>query len=265
MSSHHKYIVGNWKMNSSTKHVHEFCSQLKHLFINYDVKNVTTIISPPTLYLHHAISILNQTGVKFCAQNVSHFDKSSGAYTGETSAEMLKDCGCDYVIIGHSERRKYNGENGKVLAQKIKNALALGLKPIYCIGEDESAKQREKAFMRLEYQLEEIYSDDLDYSKLMIAYEPVWSIGTGVTPELEDINSNTAHIFSVLSDLQTIIKFNSMANILYGGSVNKFNCAELLSCYQLSGLLIGGASLDYNQLWDIIEVASGNLAINNSM
>jgi triosephosphate isomerase len=182
------------------------------------------------------------------AQDTHEFD--SGAYTGCVSSEMIKDLGAKYVIIGHSERRQLFGEDNELLSKKILSAHRHGLKVIFCIGELESEIKNRKSILRK--QLKSL-PKKLDHKKLIIAYEPVWAIGTGLTPTLLEIDS-------IHSSIRDILKFNQSfaknVSILYGGSVNAENANDILSLENVDGALVGGASLKPKDFSKIIDYSS---------
>lgn len=236
-----KYIVGNWKMNQETKEIQKFFEGLKHN------ENCHQWIAPQYIHIPQTLTLKQSfEGISIGAQNCSYDTK--GAYTGEVSSNSLKEIGVDFVLIGHSERRSLFNESNETLNQKTKQALESGLTVIFCIGE--SLEQRESGETNnvLKTQilegLKEIQSDNL-----LIAYEPVWAIGTGktATPQL----AQEAHEFiREVCAKEAKLDSNSLP-ILYGGSVKPSNAESLLSCKDIDGALVGGASLkaeDFNAL-----------------
>lgn len=234
-----KVIAGNWKMNKSPLDVENYMDTF-HALVK-DTSN-DVIICVPFIDLMTALKLAENTNIKVGAQNV-HFE-DSGAYTGEISPKMLKDIGVEYVIIGHSERREYFNETDESVNLKIKSALAHGLKPIVCVGE--TLEQREagitKDFVTTQIinAFKDISEDDL--KNIIIAYEPIWAIGTGKTASSEDANEVCKWIRNEIRDLygeiaETII-------IQYGGSVKSSNAKELFEMSDIDGGLVGGASLD---------------------
>jgi triosephosphate isomerase len=214
--------------------------------------NCDVIICPPFTSLSEANSLIRNTFIKLGAQNM-HFEES-GAFTGEISASMLKSVGCEYVILGHSERRTIFGEKDDLINKKIKKALQSGLKPIFCVGETLEERERNITSNVIENQitngLRDISSDDL--KKIIIAYEPVWAIGTGKTATPQQ--AEEVHEF-----IRNLIKKNfsdqSSENIIiqYGGSVKADNAAELLSQKDIDGALVGGACLKADSFIAIIK------------
>ncbi len=233
-------IAGNWKMYKTSTEAAETAKALLNLVA--DVRDVDIMIAPPFTALAAVSEVVKNSNVGLGAQNF--FWEKEGAYTGEVSAPMLVSAGCRYVIIGHSERRQYFGETDERVNKKIRAALQAGLIPVFCVGESDSERESEKTFYVLDKQvqngLKDFSSDDL--TSLVIAYEPVWAIGTGKTAS--SIQAQEVHAF-----LRTLIekKFeNPLANslrILYGGSVKSDNIAELMAMPDVDGALVGGASL----------------------
>lgn len=243
-------IAGNWKMNND---VEDSISLAKELKENYSNKNnVEVIVCPTYTNLYPVNEILKNSEIKIGGQNI--YPKLSGAYTGEISADMLKSVGCTYVIIGHSERREYFKEANNFLNKKIKTSLDNGLKPIYCIGETLEERESEKTFNVLEKQLKEglaNFSND-ELSKIVIAYEPVWAIGTGKTASPAQAQEVHAFIRKLLTELSSDA-VSSEISILYGGSVKPDNATELMSCSDIDGALVGGASLKADSFEKIIN------------
>jgi triosephosphate isomerase len=243
-------VAGNWKMNKTlqegTTLAKELQATLKGKSLNCEV-----IICTPFIHLP-AIAALGESTVKLGAQNCA--DKTSGAYTGEVSAAMVASTGAQYVILGHSERRAYYGETNATLKEKVKLALANNLTPIFCIGEvleeRESGKQNEVVKTQIEESLFDLSA--ADFGKLVLAYEPVWAIGTGKTATSAQAQEMHAFIRQTLAG-----KYGSeVANetsILYGGSCNAENAKELFSNPDVDGGLIGGASLSVEKFLPIIE------------
>ncbi len=240
-----KIVAGNWKMNKTASEaitlVNEICILLKSKPItDTDIK---VIIAPPFVALSKVNDIIKTFPNVFLAAQNCH-SKSKGAYTGEISAEMLKDIGCQYVIIGHSERRSYFAEKDDFLAEKVNILLANNLNPIFCCGEQLSERQKgiqnEVVYSQINNALFHLSNDD--FSKIVIAYEPVWAIGTGVTATPEQAQDMHAYIRGLISDKYDVSIANN-SSILYGGSCNAKNAHELFEKPDLDGGLIGGASL----------------------
>ncbi len=231
-------IVANWKMNPQTyKEAEDLAKDI--LKGAEAVKNVEVVICPPFVYL----PLLK--GLPIGGQNC--FYEESGAYTGEISPLMLKNLGAEYVIIGHSERRKYFNETNEVINKKIKKALELGLKVIFCVGETAEERDGGKKNEVLESQLKQGLKEIDDFFNINIAYEPVWAIGTGN-------NCNVAEAKDAMEFIKNIVKENT--RILYGGSVKLDNSASYIKEAGYNGLLVGGASLKPDEFVKIIESAS---------
>ncbi len=242
-------VAGNWKMN---KNLQEGVELAKAVCGKTIANNVTVILCTPFIHLSEVSKAITNKSVFLGAQNCA--DKVSGAYTGEVSAEMIKSTGATYVILGHSERRAYYHETNNLLAEKTKLVLANGLTPIFCIGEvleeRESGKHFEIVKKQLTESLFELSADD--FSKLVIAYEPVWAIGTGKTASPEQAQE----IHKVIRDHIASKYGKTVADntsILYGGSCNAANAKQLFANPDVDGGLIGGASLKAD---DFITIAN---------
>lgn len=233
-------IAGNWKMHKNITESEELIDSIKSKFSQED-KNVKLLVAPPFTNLYFVYQKIKDTGIYLGAQNC-HWE-SSGAFTGEISTDMLKSVGCNYVIIGHSERRAMFRETNEKINKKLHALLFNSLNPIVCIGETLEQRQAGKTFEVLEDQLTNglkgISNEQI--KNIVIAYEPVWAIGTGVAATIEQVDEAHSWIREKLVNLfgetamQTIIQ--------YGGSVNENNSAELFSLENVNGALIGGASL----------------------
>jgi triosephosphate isomerase len=248
-----KVIAGNWKMNNDLTETQNLISKLSN-GLSKEKINCDVIVCPPFTSLMEASSLLKNTTIKLGAQNM--FYEDSGAYTGEISASMLKSVGCEYVILGHSERRTFFYDTNEVINKKIKKALESGLKPIFCIGE--TLEQREKNVtievikQQLTIGLGDISENSL--SNIIVAYEPVWAIGTGrnATPEqAEDVHKY------IRSWIKEKYSSNVAENLViqYGGSVKPDNAKELLSQKDIDGALVGGACLKAESFIYIIKAA----------
>lgn len=243
-----KVIAGNWKMNKSPKDVEEFMKIFPSLVS--DTEN-EVILCVPFVDLCKANKLTRETNIKIGAQNM--YFKDSGAYTGEVSPKMLEDMGIEYVIIGHSERRQYFNETDETVNLKIKSALTHNLKPIVCVGE--TLEQREagitKEFVtgQVRNALKDITEDEL--KKIIIAYEPIWAIGTGKTASSNDANEVCKWIREELKAL-----YGNVADeiiIQYGGSVKSSNAKELFEMSDIDGGLVGGASLEPEEFSKIVK------------
>ena len=236
-----KLIVANWKMNFLYKNAFNFCKKI--LLKKKLIKNKFVICPPTTLILQLSSKF---KGITFGAQDC-HYEKL-GAYTGDISALMLKDINCKHVIIGHSERRKYYFEDHIILKRKIESVINAGLIPIYCIGEDINIKRKDKTKNHLLSQLLNTLPKK-NKNKIIIAYEPIWSIGTGNTPTVNEIEDVNLYIKKIITKINLSYEKTS---ILYGGSVNKHNSLVFLDNKNIDGLLIGGASLNLNSFSSIL-------------
>lgn len=242
-------VAGNWKMNKTLTEGKALCSSIIEL-LGEATKEV--IIGAPFIHLASLVEVAKGTNVKIAAQNCHQ--ELSGAYTGEISAAMLADLGLEYVILGHSERRAYNGENNSLLVSKVNTALSQGLKVIYCCGETLEERKSNIHFDIVEKQIEEaLFHLDADaMQNIVIAYEPVWAIGTGETATSEQAQEMHAHIRKVLA-AKYGKEIAENTSILYGGSCKPSNAVELFSQTDVDGGLIGGASLKAEDFISIIK------------
>ncbi|MFN7910998.1 MAG: triose-phosphate isomerase [Bacteroidota bacterium] len=248
-----KIIAGNWKMNLSLNEANELHEAIEKL--NSSDNQLVKIIFPPFVYLDRFIQ--KKGHFNFGAQNVSQF--SNGAYTGEISANMLKSIGCQYVLIGHSERREYFNEGDNILSLKVKQALQNSLKIIYCIGETKDQRQNDDFLSILSNQLN-VLTESLeitDFENICIAYEPVWAIGTGLTASPDQVEEVHASLRIALEKMTNKTTAQN-TSIIYGGSCNTTNAESLFSCPNVDGGLIGGASLKAKDFLEIIAL------LNNS-
>ncbi len=243
-----KVIAGNWKMNMLPNEAMAFIENIEPTI--KDTKN-EVILCVPYTDLFYSLLTVQDTNIKIGAQNM-HWEES-GAYTGEVSAKMLKSINVEYVIIGHSERRQYFAETDETVNLKIKTAIKNELKPIVCVGETleqrESGKAEEIITTQTALALEGI--DKNDVSKIILAYEPIWAIGTGKTATSEDANNSIKAIRKKVSELYGDQIANEII-ILYGGSVKPENAKELFSTSDIDGGLVGGASLKVEDFSKII-------------
>jgi len=239
-------IAGNWKMNTTVGEAVELVKAMRDKLDK--VRSVEKVLCPPFVSLAAAKELIKGTSIKLGAQNVYFAEK--GAYTGEISPLMLADL-CEYVIIGHSERRQYFAEGGELINKKIKSALKVNLRPIFCVGErleqNEAGKTEEVVSEQLKSALEGIPS----LNGLVIAYEPVWAIGTGKAATGEQANKTIAFIRRNLANLYSD-KVAQGIRILYGGSVTASNIAEFLRFVDIDGGLVGGASLKAAEFTGIV-------------
>lgn len=241
-------IAGNWKMNKTIAEAVEFVNEVKDKVQN---DKVEAVICAPFLALKDLKEATKGTNIKIGAQNM-HFEES-GAFTGEVAPVMLKEIGVDYVVIGHSERREYFNETDETVNKKVLKALEHGIDPILCCGE--TLEQREnnetKAVckVQIEKALENVSKEDI--AKVVIAYEPIWAIGTGKTATAEDANDVIAYIREVVANL-----YGELANnvrIQYGGSVKPANVTEIMNQSDIDGALVGGASLLPNDYVELVN------------
>ena len=247
-----KIVAGNWKMNMTLDESVNLINELKQISTNdVDIK-----IAPSFTNLNKAVSLLDSSEIEVIAQNV-HFEER-GAFTGEISIEMLKSVGVFSIIIGHSERRKYFNENDSILSKKAKMAIDNSLNIIFCIGEELSEREKGNHFELIKNQIiNGLFDLDKDQIKnVVIAYEPVWAIGTGKTAENYQIQEMHEFIRKLFND-----KYGSdisqQIRILYGGSVKPNNAEEIFSLNDVDGGLIGGASLNFSDFNAIVQAANG--------
>jgi triosephosphate isomerase len=246
-----KIVAGNWKMNLDYSEGISLFSEIVNMVKDEKKGEQIAIICAPSIHLH-SLAKLGGTAVSIGAQNCHQ--KESGAYTGEISAKMVKSVGCEYVIIGHSERRQYFAESDELLAEKTVIALQHGLTPLFCIGETLDERNNGSYFEVLKSQLVNgVFGlSSADFSKVVIAYEPVWAIGTGLTASSEQAQEVHAFIRQEIA-AQYDAAVAEETSILYGGSCNPKNAAELFAQADIDGGLIGGASLKSRDFLDIIK------------
>ena len=245
-------IAGNWKMNNTPAQTTELINEMKPLVADADCD---VLLCVPYVDIAAAVEAAKGSNIKIGAENV-HF-KASGAYTGEISAEMLLACGVEYVITGHSERRQYFGETDETVNLRSKAALDAGLKVIICVGETlEQRKQgitKELLAMQTKIALKDVTAEQL--KNVIIAYEPVWAIGTGETATADQADEGNKYVRDAIADVYGEDVAQSVT-IQYGGSMNAGNAEELLSKENVDGGLIGGASLKAKDFSIIVDAAS---------
>ena len=241
-------LAGNWKMHKTIAEALEFVNEVKDR-VNND--KVEAVICAPFTLLKDLKQATKGTNIKIGAQNM-HFEEK-GAFTGEISPLMLKELDMDYVVIGHSERRQYFNETDETVNKKVLKALEVGIDPILCVGETleerEAGNTKDVCKVQVEKALENVSKEDL--AKVVIAYEPVWAIGTGKTATSEDANDVIAYIREVVANL-----YGELANevrIQYGGSVKPSNVAEIMNQSDIDGALVGGASLEANDYVELVN------------
>jgi len=243
-------IAGNWKMYKTVPEAVETAEKLAALC--QSIHSVEVMIAPNFLAIHPVAAVCKNSPVKIGAQNL-YFEKQ-GAFTGEVSAGMIKAAGAEYVIIGHSERRQLFGESDSFVAKKIKSAIGCGLKPILCVGETEAQRDEEKTFQVPDKQVSDglkgCGSDEL--KDLVLAYEPVWAIGTGKSATTDQVNTVHQYLRSLTAKLYSTT-FADQVRILYGGSVKPENVSALMDLKDVDGALVGGASLEADTFINIIR------------
>ncbi len=237
-------------MHMTVRESVDFARQLRSEFPEPVDRNI--VIAPPFTALYPVAEVLRGSGIYLSAQNL-HWDEE-GAYTGEISAEMLVDAGCEYVIIGHSERRTFFNERDSEINRKIKTALKFNLRPIFCVGETLAERESEQTFAIIKRQIEEglinLSSDGIE--QIVVAYEPVWAIGTGKTAtpgQAEEVHRFIRNTMAEINRKDT----SSKTVILYGGSVNHNNIGDLMNQPDIDGVLVGGASLNVETFIKIVR------------
>jgi triosephosphate isomerase (TIM) len=243
------YIAANWKMHKTASEAAAF---LDALLPQIAATQSEVVICPPFTALGAVVERRYGTAVKVAAQNMH--EEESGAFTGEVSAAMLAEAGVEAVVLGHSERRQLFGESDEALARKVPAALAAGLEPILCVGESEEARDAGQTDSVIERQLQADLADvrEEDLHRIVIAYEPIWAIGTGRTATPEQAQETVAFIRDALRMRGGA---GDSVRILYGGSVKPSNAADLLSQPDIDGALVGGASLDAGEFAAIVRAA----------
>ncbi len=248
-----KLIAGNWKMNKTADEAVALAKEI--VAVAKDANNTDVMIAPTFVCLSEVSKIVAGTNVKLGCQNM--YFEESGAYTGEISADMLKSVGVEYVILGHSERRSIFGETDEIINKKIKKTIEKGLIPVFCIGETLEEREAGKAEAVVNEQTTKGLAgiSEADAAKVVIAYEPVWAIGTGKTATPEDADSIHKTIRDTLGSMYSANLADGM-KILYGGSMNDANAKELLGKENIDGGLIGGAALVSDKFATIINAAN---------
>ena len=240
-----KIIAGNWKMNGKLENLLE----IKKISNEFARSKIEIIICPPFTLLSAASEIAKN--VYLGAQNLH--PESEGAFTGEISADMLVDLGVKYSIIGHSERRNEHNETNEIVARKVKISLEKKLQTIICIGETELQRKENSTLEILEQQLLESLANNTNSEKLIVAYEPIWAIGTGLIPEVSEISK--IHDFLRVRLVELYGSNASTIPLLYGGSVNGSNASEIFNVNNVNGALVGGASLSFEKFAPIIRAS----------
>lgn len=238
-----KYVIGNWKLNPATR------AQAQKLAeeLSLQLTGATCQVGVAPTFVHLDLVKSQAKNYWVGAQDLAHKSGETGAFTGDVSAQLLADLGADFVIIGHSERRQYHAEGPEILTQKIAHAQAQNLPVVFCIGETQAQYDAKQTLAVLDEQLSVLAGLQGD---VLVAYEPVWAIGTGLTPSLGEIEQVHQHIKNTLSDLGLV------APVLYGGSVNEGNAPEFGASAFIDGALVGGASLKIPSFLSIIKAFS---------
>lgn len=242
-------IVANWKMHKTISQADNWLND----FLSYNLNPSNLVLSPPYTLLAHIKNKLANTQISLAGQDCSNLSHNEGAFTGDISATMLADIGCEYVIIGHSERRKYYAEQNEIIKNKISNAHQAELIAILCVGENIEIRETEEYKEYVWQELKACLPASTNFENTIIAYEPVWAIGTGKTASIEQIEE--MHEF-LSKKLQILFKqhsqiFEQMPKVIYGGSVNEENAANILSANYVAGILVGGASLKADKFYQI--------------
>ncbi len=243
-------LAGNWKMNKTISEAINLAVRLKYSCNSVNDRDI--VLCPPYTSLKPVAETVKDSSIEVGAQNMHH--QLSGPYTGEVSPEMITDAGADWVIIGHSERRQHFSEDNQLLHEKLATAAREEIKVIFCVGETEQQRDEGKVAEVLTSQLKETLSglDHPDFVELVIAYEPVWAIGTGNTATPEQANQAHQLLRQVLADIFTA-EIAGQIRILYGGSVKPHNAAQLLGQSDIDGALVGGASLAADDFTAIVK------------
>jgi triosephosphate isomerase len=244
------FIAGNWKMNKTAAEAEAFLAA----FVERVVPGVDVAVCPSFLALRAAVSAARGSSVAVYAQNMHEAD--SGAFTGEVSAPMLEEVGVGGVILGHSERRELFNETDRALQQKVPRALEAGLTPILCVGETEEERERGETERKLRHQVQEAL-DKVPLERLtevVIAYEPIWAIGTGLSATPEQAQEAVAFVRALVAGFDKAA--GEAVRVLYGGSLKVENCPELLTLPDVDGALVGGASLEPDDFAAIVESAA---------
>ena len=236
-------IAANWKMNLDKNSIKSFIEQLRSAKFSDDIK---VCIFPPIIYVNFLYELIKNTPILIGGQNCHH--QSFGAFTGEVSAISLREFGCEYVILGHSERRIYNKETNENIKKCTESAIRANLKPIVCVGENIDTRENGTAKKFIKKQILESLPEKFD--KLTIAYEPVWSIGTGKIPNKDEIKEMHKFIKEIVYS-----KAKKNIDVLYGGSVNQTNIKDILSVENVDGVLVGGSSLKIKEFLAIYSSA----------
>jgi triosephosphate isomerase len=235
-----KIIVANWKLNGTLDFVRDYFTNLGDIRLK---SQVCGVICPPIPYLRDCLSY-HQNPLILGAQDCSNFD--NGAYTGEVSSKMLKDLNCSFCLVGHSERREIFGQKNEDIRIKAENLVKDGIIPIICVGESLEDKKKGATHEVLRSQITKGLSYKIKNNQAVIAYEPIWAIGTGIVPDLDEINKIHSFLKTEISDFKNF-------KIIYGGSVKADNASNIMDLESVDGVLVGGASLDYKEFTNILN------------
>ena len=249
MANNMKFFIGNWKMFGVPKSINILNKINK--FVKSDKKfnkKYKIVITPPNILIETYAKSLTKQKISIGAQNCYHKD-NFGANTGSTSPFMIKSVGAQYMIVGHSDNRS-EGDTDAMIKSKVENSLNNKLKIIFCIGENKTDKNKNRTFKVLKKQIENVLEKKFNYRDIIVAYEPIWSIGTGKIPEAEDLLKTTVFIKKILKN---IFKKSSSPAVLYGGSVDGENISQFKNLNEIDGFLIGGASKSDKKFIDIIK------------
>ncbi|QDG51733.1 triose-phosphate isomerase [Persicimonas caeni] len=246
-------VAGNWKMNKHIGEAQELAAGVAEGTNGFD--DVEVVVGPTAICLAPVAAVIEGSNLGLAAQNMHWAD--SGAYTGEVSPTMIKDAGCDWVILGHSERREYFHESDKDINHKTHVAIEHDLKPIVCIGETLEEREDERTLQKVEFQVRAALAgvNKSDIKNIVIAYEPIWAIGTGKTASPEQAQEVHADIRSMIADIYGQEAADAI-RILYGGSVKPHNIAEIIAQPDVDGALVGGASLEVDSFVSIAETVN---------
>ncbi|ASQ44851.1 triose-phosphate isomerase [Legionella clemsonensis] len=243
-----KIVAGNWKMNGNIRQVKALCEQL--VILTKGLQHASCLVCPPAIYMELVQQELRGSAIQWGAQNV--FPQDSGAFTGEVSGSMLKEFGCTYVLVGHSERRQIFGESEKFVADKFHHVKEHGMIPVLCVGETlEERKEGLTESVITKQLLAVTETDNYCFNHCVVAYEPVWAIGTGQTALPEQVQEVHCFIRALIAKINR--NDASQLSILYGGSVNEKNASALFAMPDVDGGLVGGASLNAQQFVDIVK------------
>jgi triosephosphate isomerase len=246
-------VVGNWKMNLDVVEAVHLTQQLGVLLEAHPCEHVDVAVTPPFVNIRSVVSVVESERIRMNvgAQHVSHFD--NGAYTGEISVSMLKRVGASFVLVGHSERRQLFGMTDDIVRATLRSALSGGLRVILCVGEDAAVREAGEHELFVRHQIDEALRgvDKKFIEQIVLAYEPIWAIGSGTTADIADIEAMTLVIRKALSE-----RGHSQAHVLYGGSVKADNCASILRDAGADGFLVGGASLQSEPFLHIVATAN---------